>query len=162
MKYLLEVQRLKEFKEVKAKGTVEPSTIGRLTLTSEIGEELFSAYTCENIGPSTDVPNQDKRIVAREYYLEFTSTSKNNTDKLGKWKKQALWIKCKDKPEFANRRILIHIGNYPQDTEGCILVGKTEGNNGTVSTSIDTIIKLFDKIKQIGVENVILQVKEIQ
>ena len=47
MIYQLELQRLKEFKAVTAKGTTEPSTIGELTLTSEIGEELFKGYTCE-------------------------------------------------------------------------------------------------------------------
>lgn len=161
MKYQLELQRLKEFKAVNAKGTTEPSTIGELTLTSEIGEELFKGYTCENGGPSTDTSNQDKRIVAREYDLEFTDTNRNNTDKLGKWKKKALWLKTKELPSFANRRILIHIGNYPQDTLGCILVGKREGNNGTVSNSIETIIKLFNTIEKVGVSNVTLIIKEI-
>lgn len=161
MKYLLELQRLKEFSAVKAKGTVEGSTIGEMTLTSEIGEELFKGYTCENIGPSTDTPKQDKRIVAREYDLEFSQTSKNSNSLLGKWKNKALWLKCKELPQFANRRILIHVGNYPQDTEGCILVGKREGNNGTVSNSTESIIKLFDIIDKVGVDNVKLVVKEI-
>lgn len=161
MRYQLELQRLKEFKAVTAKGTTEPSTIGELTLTSEIGEELFKGYTCENGGPSTDTPNKDKRIVAREYDLEFTDTNRNNTDKLGKWKKKALWLKTKELPSFANRRILVHIGNFPQDTLGCILVGKREGNNGTVSNSIETIIKLFNTIEKIGVNNVTLIIKEI-
>lgn len=161
MKYLLELQRLKEFAAVKAKGTVEGSTIGVITLTSEIGEELFKGYTCENIGPSTDTPKQDKRIVAREYDLEFSQTSKNSNSLLGKWKNKALWLKCKELSSFASRRILIHVGNYPQDTEGCILVGKREGNNGTVSNSTESIIKLFDIIDKVGVDNVKLIVREI-
>lgn len=164
MKYQLELQRLKEY----PKGTnlftqKEGSTIGKITLTSEIGQELFVGYTCENLGPSTDTPNQDKRIIARKYQLEWTKTSKNGNKKLGKWVNKALLLTCdKELPNFRNRRILIHIGNYSTDTEGCILVGTSQGNNGAINASVDAINKLFNLLENIELDNVELIVKEIQ
>jgi hypothetical protein len=42
--------------------------------------------------------------------------------------------------------ILIHIGNYPKDTEGCILVGKNTVK-GAVTESTETFKKLYDKMR---------------
>lgn len=42
--------------------------------------------------------------------------------------------------------ILIHIGNYPKDTEGCILVGKNSVK-GAVMNSTDTFKKLYEKLE---------------
>lgn len=160
-KYKLILQRKKEFSAVKDnKGRVENSTTGELTLLNEHDQEILKLYTCENDGPSTDTPKQDKRIVAREYQLGWTKTSKNTNSRLGIFKNKAIWVKMDKNPAFANRMILIHVGNYPTDTEGCILVG-TSTNNGYVSNSVDGIIKLFNELTDIGLNNVTLIVKEI-
>lgn len=162
MKYQLEVQRLKEYPKGSTQFTQkEGSTIGKITLISEIGQELFTGYTCENLGPSTDTPNQDKRIIARTYQLEWTKTSKNGNSKLGKWVNKALLLTCDELPNFRNRRILIHIGNYSTNTEGCILVGTSQSNNGAINSSVDAINKLFNTLENIELENVELVVKEI-
>ena len=42
-----------------------------------------------------------------------------------------------------NRRILIHPGNYPKDTEGCILLGANYNDTG-VFQSKDTITKFHN------------------
>lgn len=162
--YKLELQRRKEYKNVKdLKGKVEDSTIGTLQLFDENEVSLFKGFTCENIGPSTDKPRQDKRIIARTYDLEWTTTTKNSNNTLGKWQNNAILLTCdKELPNFRNRRILIHTGNYPSDTEGCILVGEEQTNSGAVSKSVVAIIRLFNLIEKIGIDNIKLEVNEIK
>ena len=161
--YKLVLQRLKEYKNVKdLKGKVEDSTIGSIKLFDD-DKVLFEGYTCENIGPSTDKPRQDKRIIARTYDLEWTTTTKNDNKTLGKWQNNAILLTCdKELPNFRNRRILVHVGNGPGDTEGCILVGESETNSGLISKSVVAIIRLFNLIEKIGIDNVKLEVNEIK
>ncbi len=64
-------------------------------------------------------------------------------------------------PSFRNRRILIHIGNYPQDTEGCLLFGYKRGN-GAVFESTECIKDFFELVQKEGVENFTLIIKEIK
>lgn len=168
MKYILELQRIAEFKDIikppkgDKKYKKEDSTLGIVNLYDDKGDSLFTCYSCENIGESTDTPMQDKRIIARDYQLEWTNTSKNSSPMLGDYKHKALWLKTKELESFAKRRILIHTGNYPQDTEGCLLFGYTENKNGTISRSTDCIIDFFNLVKKLGVENITLRVKEIE
>ena len=161
--YKLVLQRLKEYKNVKdLKGKVEDSTIGSIKLFDD-NKVLFEGFTCENIGQSTDKPRQDKRIIARTYDLEWTTTTKNDNKTLGKWQNNAILLTCdKELPNFRNRRILVHVGNGPGDTEGCILVGESETNSGLISKSIVAIIRLFNLIEKIGIDTVKLEVNEIK
>lgn len=50
-----------------------------------------------------------------------------------------------DVPHFDG--ILIHIGNYPKDTDGCILVGKNT-LPGMVASSAATFKTLYNKLKE--------------
>lgn len=170
-KYTLLLQRDSEHKDVKhpKKDKVEDSTLGTITLTeNESGKVLFKGYTCENIGPSTDTPNQDKRIVARTYKIQWTDSSKNGAlskmfpeYKIGS-RNKAILVTNPEDPKFASRRILIHVGNYPQDTEGCLLVGQTRNQKvGTISSSTLAINDLFKAIEKIDIKEIDLVVKEI-
>lgn len=157
---ILRVERVKEYAAVTdTKGRTEPSTIGKVTLTD--GDKvLWEGYSCENGGADTDTPNQDKRIVAREYNLEWTATSKNTNSALGKWQRKALWVTCDSTlPSFRPRRILVHVGNFPSNTEGCILLGKTASSKGAVNSSVQAIIEVFDIIDRLGAGNVKLIVE---
>lgn len=169
-KYTLLLQRISEHKNVQKPNVerVEDSTLSEVTLSNEEGETLFKCYCCENIGPSTDTPQQDKRIMPRTYQLEWTDSSKNGglakhypEYKLPNGRNRAIWIKTKELESFANRRILIHTGNYPQDTEGCLLFGYTKGE-GTVGRSTDAIKDFFKKAEELGISNIELVVKEIK
>lgn len=158
---LLLLQRTKEYKDVTdLKGRKEDSTLGTLMLTDDKGEILFKGHTCENSGPSTDEAMKDKRIVSGEYSLEWAKSTKNGNKSLGRWQNKVLWVK-RD-ANFDKRLIRIHVGNFPTDTEGCILVGETISNKGCINSSVSAITKLFNAIDKIGVNNVKLVIKEIK
>lgn len=162
MLYCLKVKRESEHKGILYKNKREDSTLGSVVLEDVNGKELWKGYSLENIGPSTDTPNQDRRIVAREYQLEWTSTTKNSNSKLGKFKNKALLVTCKELPSFRHRRILIHTGNYPQDTEGCILLGKgVDKKQGIILKSVDAINELFAILDKLSIKEVSLKVEEI-
>lgn len=167
--YTLSLKRLSEHKDIQKPNVekIEDSTIGEVILTDSEGKELFKCYCCENIGPSTDTPNQDKRIIPRTYQLEWTSSSKNGSlakkypeFKLKDGRNKAIHVVTEELPSFANRRILIHVGNYPQDTEGCLLFGYNTVN-GIVSNSIECIKDFFKIVEKIGISNITLEIKEI-
>lgn len=195
MKYKIILQRLSEHKDVKKPNVakIEDSTLGKLSV-NEIQEngtlkEIWSCFTCENIGESTDTPKQDKRIMPRTYQLEWAQTGKNaslkkvtqdylleNFKKTGLYYRKvqtlngeqthpyiALLLTCdRELPSFRHRSILIHIGNYPQDTEGCILLGKSKNDNtGTIGGSTQAVLEFFNLIKEIGAENCELETREI-
>lgn len=54
--------------------------------------------------------------------------------------------------------VLIHIGNYPQDTEGCILVGRNTVK-GAVMESTATFHKLYDILKNRKEEQIYITIK---
>ena len=164
------LQRKKEYKDVKWKDQKpEDSTIGELIVENENGEIIFACVTCENGGESTDTPNKDKRIVAREYYLEWTDSSTNGATAKAypKWKAKngrnvAVWLKTQSLASFASRRILIHSGNAPTHTLGCILVGYVDNGNGTCGDSTRCVNDLFLLFAKYGIENFRLEVREIK
>ena len=53
--------------------------------------------------------------------------------------------------------ILIHIGNYPQDTEGCILVGRNT-KVGAVLESTETFKRLYALLKK-ATDNIYITIK---
>lgn len=165
--FLITLQRKKEYASVQkppnAKtGRVyktEPSTIGELIVENESGEIIFACVTCENGGPSTDTPNQDKRIVARTYQLYWTESSVALPKE---WKPKCISTYTDALASHKGRRIHIHIGNYPQDTEGCLLLGQVDNGNGTIGASTQAVKDFYDLVSKHGIENFRLEVKEIQ
>lgn len=169
--YQLKLTRLVEVSEAYNPRKTEPATIGKLEVidTQSKNRVLATFYTCENGGPSTDTPMQDRRIVARDYNLEWTDSSKNGSlaKKYPKYKigsrNKAILLTCDNVlKSFRNRRILIHCGNYSNDTEGCVLVGKTKNEiKGFVGNSVEACYELFELLEKIGIENCYLRVIEI-
>lgn len=155
----LELTRIAEYKNVKdLKGRTEDSTIGTLIL-KDGDKVLFKGFSCENIGPSTDESGKDRRIVGGKYSLEWANSTKNGNKKLGRWQNKVLWVKRDE--AFNKRLIRIHVGNFPTDTEGCILPGLSENKKGAVNSSVNAVIELFNAIDKVGVENVEFIIKDL-
>lgn len=173
------IQREKEYKNIKKNkdSKAENSTVGTLTIFDEKGESIFNCFTLENGGESTSQSGLDRRILADEYYLRWTSSRTNRalTKHYSYWNKNrhlkkitdgtkgnniAVWVMSEKIKNHNKRRILIHIGNYPQDTEGCILCGYTNKNNGKIENSTKCINDLFLIFDKYGIENFKLIIKE--
>ena len=173
------IQRKEEYAGVikNSSKKAETSTVGNLSVYNEKGENIFSCFTLENGGESTSESGTDRRILAGVYYLRWTSSSTNSgLAKYNYWKKAnhlekikdgtqgrniAVWVMSDTIKNHNKRRILIHIGNYPQDTLGCILCGYTNGNNGKIGNSTKAINDLFLLFEKYGIENFKLIIKEI-
>lgn len=101
-------------------------TLGRFMLLDDEGNIWQEGYTLEPSGPDTTKPNQNKRIPRGVY-----KTIKRYSPRF-KYKTPLLYSPDVD----ASRCILIHKGNYPWDTTGCILVGaEYDRYNGYVKNS---------------------------
>lgn len=175
------IQRKEEYENVKKNKNdknAETSTVGNLSVYNEKGENIFSCFTLENGGESTSESGTDRRILAGVYYLRWTSSSTNSglAIQYNYWKKAnhlekikdgtqgrniAVWVMSDKIKNHNKRRILIHIGNYPQDTLGCILCGYINGNNGKIGNSTKAINDLFLLFEKYGIENFKLTIKEI-
>lgn len=156
------VDRIKEYAGIKKPrhNKVEGATIGILKMVDDKGKVVYKCFTLENEGSSTDTPKMDKRIIAREYNLEWTNTGVTVPPA---YNGRGLLLTCDYiLPKFRHRRILIHIGNYPQDTEGCLLLGEKDNLNGTIGFSTVAVKKFYDKVKEVGVENCKLIINELK
>ena len=107
---------------------------------TETGESTISAFVIpdkgitgfflEPAGPSTTVTNQDRRIPEGSYQLEpFSGKTHKNVFRLS------------NERVSKDRNILIHIGNYPFQTTGCLMPGCTYEKDAVYSSE--------DKFKEV-------------
>lgn len=100
----------------------------------------FTGYTLEPAGPDTTTPNQNKRVPEGIYKMRWYNAIKPS---LAKYNPLPLIY---NDQVAESRLILFHNGNYPKNTDGCLLVGTTRGPN-VVNASV-TKLKEFKKILQ--------------
>lgn len=112
----------------------DQSTTGSFTIP---GTDI-KGFFIEPAGPSTTEANLDKRIPAGTYKLI-----------LNPGKKYGLRL-FNDQVPF-KRAVLIHVGNYPNNTRGCLLPGTSVGKNN-VDNSVKMLNKIMNHFKQVGFE----------
>lgn len=95
------------------------TTISTFTASGP-GSQSVTGYFLEPAGPSTTISGLDRRIPAGTYNISPYSSRKFNNVYI---------ISNEQVPE--SRRILIHSGNYGDDTSGCLLPGSSYYNVGS-------------------------------
>ncbi|MDL0089960.1 DUF5675 family protein, partial [Campylobacter gastrosuis] len=85
---------------------------------------LLKGYTLEPAGDDTTAPNQDKRIPQGLYNVAWHKSPRF------KMTLPLLFNESVSRERF----ILIHAGNYPKHTEGCILLGDAHVSNGVFNS----------------------------
>jgi|GEM_PF-2048585 len=95
-------------------------------------------------GPSTSKANIDRRIPEGSYNLSQNSSGKEFPNN----------YKLSNVMVSSSRGILIHLGNFPKDTHGCLLPGiGWKPNYITGGTSQKMVLKINNYIKTIGATN---------
>lgn len=116
------------------------ATIGRLYID---GAEF--CYTLED--PPQDQKIEGKtRIPAGTYNIKIREAGALHARYIRKFSfyKGMLWLQ--DVPGF--KWIYVHVGNTPEDTEGCILVGESNPNGEFIGSSVKAYEKLYKKVYQ--------------
>lgn len=108
----------------------------------------ISGYILEPAGPSTTQSGLDRRIPAGTY-----NVIKNSGSKYG--------LRLYNDQVPQSRAILMHIGNYPGDTEGCLLPGSSKGPN-FVGDSGPMINQIMDYFNQTGYTGATITIYDIK
>lgn len=116
-------------------------TVGLL----ECGRQVFT--TLEDAGQDKKIPGQT-RIPAGTYDIELRTTSpmaSRYRERFGEDHDGMLWLKNVPQFDF----VYIHLGNVAEDTEGCILVGRTmEPARGFIGESVKGYEALYPPIME--------------
>jgi hypothetical protein len=130
------------------------STISTIAIPGALAArgELVSGYVLERPGPDTTASGRRLRIPEGTYSVQWASTSATpslNTQA------PLPWIYNARVP--VDRRIYIHHGNSPSNTDGCLLVG-TGRSTDIVTDSVNALRKLKAFLNRVGVANVQVQI----
>ena len=131
---------------------IHDGTIGEVKVVYN-GELVMKCFSLEPAGPDTIESNKDRRIPQGEYRLSRWISKKYP---------QSLLVHNEVVPK--ERAILIHNGNTPNHTLGCILLGYTTDNKSGVYNSRKCISDLMKYVvdgeeKRLIIENKIFKIK---
>lgn len=121
---------------LKRKWETERSTIGQYAIEGT----NIKGYMLERPGPDTLEAGLRKRVPEGTYQLCWH---------IGEAFQNVLKLYNSEVPK--ERAILIHIGNYPRDTDGCLLPGLTRETD-VVWNSGTAMKRIRDHVKSIGFE----------
>jgi len=117
----------------------QQSTISSFTSSSVdtgiVSESSVSGYILEPKGPSTIIANQNLRIPAGIYKLQWHS---------GKFPSKRPLLHNHEVP--VSRCILIHEGNFPRNTTGCLLPGSSKSTDyvGASQAKLRELLEFLD------------------
>ncbi|GAA3601414.1 hypothetical protein GCM10023078_31150 [Gibbsiella greigii] len=114
--------------------------------TYDISGSKISGYILERPGPDTTISGLRKRIPEGSYKIKWHNS---NIPSVKPYNPVPLLYNA-NVPQ--SRYILIHNGNYPRNTDGCLLIGSTKGND-FVSGSVAKLKELKGYITQEGIES---------
>jgi len=110
------------------------STLGRLTADG------FQCVTLEDTFRAVKEYGKT-RIPAGRYEIKLRTAGKMHFQYIKRLPNHVGMLWLQDVPDF--KCVYIHIGNEPDDTSGCILVGSTVVNANFISESTVAYIKLY-------------------
>jgi hypothetical protein len=116
--------------------------------TSTYTAGRVNGFMLEPPGPSTTQSGQRKRIPVGTYRIVWHDGARY---------RGVVRLFNNEVPQ--SRAILIHAGNYPRDTDGCLLVGKTRTVD-MIGMSRPAVSELMDWIRERGIENVRVVIEE--
>jgi hypothetical protein len=112
---------------------------------------LIRGYVLERPGPDTTESGLRLRIPEGTYKLKWHNSSLPNVSPHN----PVPLLFNNDVP--ASRYILIHNGNFPHNTDGCLLVGKTRGTD-LVNSSVAMLNELKTFLNESSIETIQLTI----
>lgn len=139
--------------QITRKWETESSTISEFSIPDAKHNELKHGYILERPGPDTTAPGLRKRIPEGLYNLKWQDVT-NLPGVRGHL--PVPWLYNGKVPAF--RYIYVHNGNYPRNTDGCLLIGLGRAPD-MVTNSVDALTRFKRFLARIGIEHVQLQIK---
>ncbi|QHM76812.1 hypothetical protein C7M52_02795 [Mixta theicola] len=120
--------------------------------TYEVSGSKIKGYFLERPGPDTMESGKRKRIPEGSYYIKWHNSNIPTVKPYN------------PVPQIFNatvpqsRYILIHNGNYPRNTDGCLLIGSSKGID-FVGGSVQKLKELKEYILKEGIDNFSINIK---
>ena len=137
------------------KWETEKSTISEFFIPDALPNagEIHHGYFLEREGPDTLESNQKKRIVEGIFKLKWATSTGNSSLRRDL---PLPWLYNSDVP--ADRGIYIHVGNEPENSDGCLLIGSIREPD-EVKNSRNSLNALKRFLNRVGIGNVQVNIK---
>jgi hypothetical protein len=129
-------------------------TAGKLYFRSALNKKIKYLHTLEDqkqitkVHGETRIPSGTYNITSKQEGGFYNRYLLHKDEKIRELTKEFGILQINDIPGFTN--VLIHIGNYDEDTKGCLLIGLTTNNfsmdTGFISNSTEAYKFLLEEI----------------
>ncbi len=138
--------------DIVRKWETDRSTISEFLIPGAQRDEITRGYMLERPGPDTTQPGLRKRIPEGSYQLQWQTAT--NLPGVRPYL-PVPWLYNLHVPD--TRYIYVHNGNFPHNTDGCLLIGTSRLEN-MVGASVEALLKFKIYLERVGIENVILRI----